>query len=181
MVVAALPMRLFSSECRDRVSEIVEPKYRYTKSCKNSSLCSKIVMFGGESTSWAVTYVFFRLIFCSKSWYALLKRLMTFWRSSVEWAVMAASLESRRSRRYFIWTLDFAISLGRLRSFRLTWSGGRYPLLHLQRLVSAGKQRKSQLRSWRGRTPASLHFECWRGLMLNRERPQCPSSRRGKM
>ena len=80
-------------------------------------------MFGGESTSWAMTYVFFRLIFSSKSLYGLLKRLMTFWRFSAEWAVMAASSAYRRSRRYFIWTLDFAISLERLQSFQsdLVW------------------------------------------------------------
>ena len=51
--VAALPIRVFSSESRERVSEMVEP--RYTKSWTTSSLWSEIVLLGGEFTSSPIT------------------------------------------------------------------------------------------------------------------------------
>ena len=46
------------------------------------------------------------------------------------------------------------------------WSGDRYSLLHLQRLVSAGPWRKYQI-IVRERSPASLHFGCPKDLMLS--------------
>ena len=49
-MVAAFPMRLSSSTSRERVSEIVEPRYM------------EIVIEGGESTPWHMTCVFFRLL-----------------------------------------------------------------------------------------------------------------------
>ncbi|XP_066466417.1 uncharacterized protein [Tiliqua scincoides] len=42
---------------------------------------------------------------------------MSCWRPLAEWAVTAASSAKRKSRRHFSWTLDFALSLERLKSF----------------------------------------------------------------
>lgn len=75
--------------------------------------CPKIAILGGESISWAMTCVFLRLMVSPKPWQALLKRFMSFWRSSAEWAVTLAPLGKRRSRRHFIWTLSFLSDLVR--------------------------------------------------------------------
>ena len=62
-------------------------------------------------------FLFFRLIFNPKSWQALLKQFMSCWRSSAEWAAMAASLVKRKSHMHFSWILVFALNLERLKSF----------------------------------------------------------------
>ena len=105
---------------------------RDTKSLTTSSSCSKIVMLESESTFWAMTRVFFKLMVSPKSWKAFPKRFMSCWRSSAEWAVMAASSAKKKSRRHLL-HLDFALSLERLKSFnfRLTYSGDRCPLLQV--------------------------------------------------
>ena len=69
-------------------------------------------MLGGESTSCPMTCVFFRLMVSPKSRQSLLKRVMSCWRSSDEWAVTAASSAQRKSHGHFSWTLEFALSLG---------------------------------------------------------------------
>ena len=114
--------------------------------------------------------VFFRLMVSPKSWKAFLKRFMSCWMSSGEWAVMAASSAKGKSRRHFIWTL-LLVWKG-WRNFRLIWSGDGCPLLQLQSLVSAGQRRKPEIRSVRRRSPASSHFGCRKGLMLSRQRPK---------
>ena len=129
-------------------------------------------MLGSESTFRAITRVFFRLMVSPKSCKAFLKRFMSCWRSSVEWAVMAASSAKGKSGRHFIWTL-LLVWKG-WRDFRLIWSGDRCPLLQLQSLVSAGQRRKPEIRSVLRRSPASLHSRCRKGLMLSRQRRKRP-------
>ena len=63
-------------------------------------------MLGGESASCPMTCVFFRMV-SLVSRQALLKRVMSYWRPSAEWAVTAASSAKRKSRRHFSWTLGF--------------------------------------------------------------------------
>ena len=74
MVVAFLPMRLFSSGSKKRVSEMVE--LSYTMSWTTSSSWSEIVMLVGVSTSRSMISVFFILMVSQKFGRATLKRFM---------------------------------------------------------------------------------------------------------
>ena len=51
-------------------------------------------MLSGESTSFPLTCVFFRMV-SLESRQAMLKRVMSYWRPSAEWAVTAASSAKR--------------------------------------------------------------------------------------
>lgn len=65
----------------------------------------------GESTSFV-----FRLIVRLKSWKALLKQVIRYWRYSAELEIIAASSGKRKSQRHLSWTLVWALCLKRLKA-----------------------------------------------------------------
>ena len=114
-MVAALSMHLSRSTSRERVSEIIEPRYTNLWTTSNSYV--EMLIDGGESTPWPMTCVFFRLIVNPKSWQILLKQFRNCSRSSAKWATTDASSAKRKSCMHFSWTLVFALNLERLKSF----------------------------------------------------------------